>query len=184
MNTVPVSDLVTECVAERPLETVDQLQPGVIISGNAAQHAWQVLHLDELNPDWILLKHLMKGVRQHSHSWQPQGEGAAQCEACGLRRQRIADLLPVTAPRVRVVIPPTGVRNALHTHTLYATTSGTVVTVDGPGSARTWSIPLAILPMLRPVWQVPCALLALMRASPSSLSGILVADAEREEDVL
>lgn len=161
MNTVQPSDLITEGVPEIPLATADQLQPGRIVTGVGAQHAWMILDRqagDEAG--WIRLRQMMRGVRSHNHQWTPRGEGARDCGACSLRLQRVSDLLPVTTPRARVIIPPPGVLNALDRYTLYATSTGQLVTNSGMRTARIWSHGLPIIPFLRPVWSLPDALRA------------------------
>ena len=128
---------------------------------------WQVLDAlaqrEETDEGWIRLRQWMRGVRSHSHPWTPQGEGAVECLACGLRRQRISDLLPVSTPRATVVIPPPGVVNAIQSHTLYATTSGQIVTARSESRTRLWSHPLPLLPYLRPIWTLPDALHKLIK---------------------
>ena len=158
--------LLTEGVEQIPLEHADQLQPGVLVSGASAIHVWQVLDAasHETEEDgWIRLRQLTRGVRLHSHQWTPRGEGSVECTVCGLRRQRISDLLPVRTPRAVIIIPPPGVVNAVAPYTLYATTSGQIVTVTIEGRVRTWSQPLPVIPYLHPVWTLPDALKELIK---------------------
>ena len=166
MNTFNLSETITQGVAEVSLERADQLQPGVLLSGTSAQHVWQVLDAlsqrEETDEGWIRLRQWMRGVRMHSHQWKPRGEGAVECTACGLRRQRVSDLLPVSTPRAVVVIPPPGVVNAIQSHTLYATTSGQIVTTIREGQTRLWRHYLPIVPYLRPIWTLPAALAKLI----------------------
>ena len=175
MNTAEPSALVTEGVVGTPLERADQLQPGVIISGQAARHAWQVLDATqqqlETEAGWIRIRQLMRGVRSHSHQWATPYEGAADCSACGLRRQRVADLLPVTSPRVQVIVPPVDVVNGITQYTLYATTSGRLVVASGTGQQRAWNVALPIIPLLRPIWSLPEALRALLNEGAQVIPG-------------
>jgi len=169
MDVCQLADLITDGVPEQPLETADQLQPGVIISGIAAQHCWMILDRQaEDLAGWIRLRQLQRGVQSHTHAWTVRGEGAKDCDTCGLRLQRMADLLPLTTPRARVIIPPAGVLNALDQLTLYATTSGAVVTVSGTRSTRVWSSALPIIPSLAPIWTLPEALRACLRPAEAA----------------
>jgi hypothetical protein len=187
MNIAQPADLITEGVPEIQLETADQLQPGRIISGVGAQYAWIVIDRQAGDmDDWIRLCQLQRGVRSHSHQWITRGEGAKDCSACGLRLQRIADLLPVTTPRARVIIPPASVLNALDPYTVYATTTGVVVTAHravlaGPGKLL-WSSALPIIPLLRPIWSLPEALRVVLRHAstemPSPIDGIIDEDTD------
>ena len=166
--------LLTEGVEQIPLERADQLQPGVLVSGASAVHVWQVLDAvnqhEETDDGWIRLRQLTRGVRLHSHQWTPRGEGSVECTGCGLRRQRISDLLPVSTPRAVIIIPPPGVVNAVAPYTLYATTSGQIVTVTIEGRVRTWSQPLPVIPYLHPVWTLPSALEHLVKGAPNTTS--------------
>ena len=164
--------LINDGVEVIPLERADQLQPGVLVSGPTAAHVWQALDAagqrEETDEGWIRLRRLMQGVRSHRHQWAARGEGAVECSACGLRRQRISDLLPVSTPRATVVVPPPGVVNAIQSQTLYATTSGQIVTARIDGRTRLWSHPLPLIPYLRPIWTLPSALADLVKGALSN----------------
>ena len=169
MTTADRNTAITQGVEEIPLERADQLQPGVLVSGASAQYIWQVLDAErqreEISEGWIRLRQLTRGVRAHSHQWATRGESGVDCTVCGLRRQRIVDLLPVATPRAILVIPPVGVvNNVLAQSTLYATSSGHIVTVVGQGRSRAWSHALPLIPYLRPIWTLPCALDDLIKA--------------------
>jgi hypothetical protein len=149
---------------QAPLLRADQLQPGVILTGQAAVHVWQVVEL--VGPSSVKMRKVPDPVvgLPHTHAWQPQGRGQA-C-VCGLRVQPVATFLPTSAtakPRAFVVTPPPeGIGQAV-TGAIYAylKPDGQVGTVT-LGANGQWSAILPLLPQLHRLWALPEALQAMM----------------------
>lgn len=154
MHVAAPSSLITTGVPEVPFECLEQAEVGALISGPGAQHIWRVLQHGP-NEGWIevQLVESLPVAPAHEHTWIARGEGALSC-ICGRRRQRVSDLLPVTTPRCRVIIPPPDTVFTLDRYTLYATTHGDLIhALEG-----TWSAQMPLLPQLQPIWCIPAAL--------------------------
>jgi hypothetical protein len=84
-----------------------------------------------------------------------------------------------------VIIPPAGVLNFIDQYTLYATTSGAVISVHMPfmlgrPRGKEWSSALPIIPWLRPIWSLPDAMRACL-TEPVDVAET-TAEAEAAED--
>ena len=164
---------------QTPLLQQDQLSEGVIITGVAMSHVWEVKGIDR--EERVIIQKLPAPPvvqEHHRHRWETVGRGE-RCE-CGMRRQGVRDFLPVTSgkARVYVITPPTGVvvEVPLPLSVYMAMVGGQVKVVTvadlpapaGQAVVKGWSEAVPLYPQLHRVWSVPEELMGFLGDNLSS----------------
>lgn len=145
-----------------PLLREDQIQPGVLLTGVAMTHVWEVLHVNERHALIQKLPAIAVVCAPETHTFTACGRGHV-CSACQVRKQALTEFLPKREEKARVhVLTPSSALLQPQLYTLYA-----YLLADG--SVRTtsltngqWDIALPILPRLSIVWAIPESLRAMV----------------------
>lgn len=156
---------------QQPVVSLEQMVPGVIITGVALQHAWEIV---EIRDGEVWLKRLPANptLGEHRHTFQAYGRGQV-CSVCNMRRQRMDEFLPRVADRPRAyVIAPQGTLLPPQPFTLYGAIGrdNTLKTcwLDGQETPA-WSETLPLIPRLHILWTIPIGLRDLLNGEAPEL---------------
>lgn len=145
-----------------PLLREDQLQPGVLVTGVAMSHVWEVMGITGSS---ILIRKLPATTVPcaiAAHTFAPFGRGHV-CSACEVRKQPIVDFLPKREDKARAhILTPRNTLLAPQPYTVYGfrKPNGEVQTVHVTGT--TWDQALPVLPSLAVIWTIPESLRAMV----------------------
>ena len=151
---------------QTPLLHQEQLMAGVIITGMAMSHLWEVKEIDREGRVIIQKLPTATPIEHHRHHWTAVGRGEG-CE-CGMRREGMREFLPVTAGKARVYLISAKEGSIIQQPQVMSVYMGMVGGVAKTytmkplpavvGEIRAimgWSEPLPFYPMLHKVWEVP-----------------------------
>jgi hypothetical protein len=136
---------------------------GVIITGMAMSHLWEVKEIDR--EERIIIQKLPAAipVEHHRHHWTTVGRGEG-CE-CGMRREGVKEFLPVTSGKDRVYIISAQSGVIIHQPQVMSIYMGMVggvcktytmkPTATATDAPMGWSEALPLYPVLHKVWEVP-----------------------------
>lgn len=144
-----------------PLLREDQIQPGVLLTGLAMSHIWEVLRI-ERRQAFIRKLPSDTNVICNEHAFAAYGRGHV-CSVCQVRKQAVSEFMPKREEKARVhVITPTGPLVQAQPYTIYGylLPNGTIQTVHLNGA--NWSMTLPIIPTLSVVWTIPESLRAMV----------------------
>ena len=149
-----------------PLLNQEQLQPGVLLTGLAARHVWELLGVEGANATMQRLPRTVIVPCCTAHAYVNNSTGRGRlCTNCGHRVQALSDLLPSVAGKAKfhIISSTHGVRYTPAEYTVYAwiTREGVLKTVTikaDPDGHHQWSEALPIVPELHKVWTLPEAL--------------------------
>lgn len=143
---------------QTPLLNAAQLVPGIIISGIAFNHVWEVV---ELQGDNVLLRkmQLRQPLPCTAHNFRTLSGSFRVC-TCEHGLERIAALLPSRVDTVKtMVLQPLGPLVVPDVFTVYITQQLRSMRVTG----NTWPQDMPIFPKVWPLWMVPEELRDLIR---------------------
>jgi hypothetical protein len=153
---------VTLAGTQVPLLRDEQMQPGVLLTGVAMAHVWEVLHVHGPHVFIQKLPAITVPCGLEAHVWAVYGRGQV-CSTCQLRKQVITEFLPKREEKARVhVLTPSHALLRPQPYTLYAylLANGTVQTTATTGG--NWDRELPVLPRLSIVWTIPESLRAMV----------------------
>lgn len=153
---------VTLAGTQVPLLREEQIQPGVLLTGVAMTHVWEVLSV-ERNQVFIRKLPATRIVcASDAHVFATYGRGHV-CSLCELRKQGIGEFMPKREEKARVhVITPSSAVLQPQPYTVYGylLPNGTVETVHLNGT--NWDRALPVIPSLSIVWTIPESLRAMV----------------------
>lgn len=151
-----------------PLLREDQLQPGVLLTGVAMSHVWEVLRLERTQVYIRKLPATTVPCAPDAHTFETYGRGQV-CSTCQTRKQAISEFMPKREDKARVhVLQSRTPLMAPLPYTIYGylLADGTVKTVS-VNTDSNWSELLPVIPTLSIVWTIPESLRQMVRGVPS-----------------
>lgn len=145
-----------------PLLREDQIQPGVLLTGVAMSHVWEVTHVEGRYAFIRKLPATTVLCAPDAHVWAVYGRGHV-CSGCQLRKQALIEFLPKREEKARVhVLTPRSTLLQPQPYTLYAylLADGTAKTTSVTNGQ--WDTALPVLPTLSIVWAIPESLRAMV----------------------
>lgn len=146
--------------AQVPLLDEAQLLPGVLLTGVAMNHVWEVLDIDRRT--LFIRKLPADRIPCRDHTFAAYGRGQV-CSICAVRSQAISEFMPKreNKARVHVITPRTALITPMpYTVYGYLLPNGTAETLHVSGT--TWDKPVPIVPSLSILWTIPEDLRALV----------------------
>ena len=156
-----------------PLLREEQLTPGVLLTGVAMSHVWEVLSIERNQLFIRKLPATTVPCRTEAHTFATYGRGHV-CSACQVRKQDIVEFMPKREEKARVhVIVPRAPLQAPQPYTIYGhlLPNGTVQTVSVNGTA--WDVSLPVIPSLSIVWTIPQELRSMIHGTPGPIEDII-----------
>jgi hypothetical protein len=145
-----------------PLLREEQLRPGVLLTGVAMTHVWEIVGVERNQLFIRKLPATKVPCAAGAHVFAVYGRGHV-CSACEVRKQAISEFMPKREDKARVhLITPNAAVQAPQPYTVYGylLPDGTVKTVHKDGD--TWDHPLPVIPTLSIVWTIPESLRSLI----------------------
>ena len=162
---------VTLAGTQVPLLREDQIQPGVLLTGVAMTHVWEVVQVESRHALIQKLPATTVLCAPDAHTFAAYGRGHV-CSACQLRKQALIEFLPKREEKARVhVLTPSSALLQPQPYTLYAylLADGTVKTTSVTNGQ--WDQALPVLPRLSIVWTIPESLRAMVSGRFAEDSG-------------
>ena len=168
-------DTIVHAGVQTPLLTADQLRVGVLLTGIAMSHIWEVLEVERTH---LSLIRLPKKPLCQTHTLVSIGRGQ-HCITCGMRRQEIKDFLPLKPEKGRVyLITPRAPMERPEPYTVYGgiTGAGAIklyqlsaggINLTPEPETYQWSEALPLFPILHKLWSIPARLRELSEATPN-----------------
>ena len=155
-------ETVTLAGTQVPLLREEQIQPGVLLTGVAMTHVWEVIHVDERHAHIRKLPATALLCAPEAHVWTAYGRGHV-CSTCQLRKQLLLEFLPKRETKARVhVLTPSSTLLPPQPYTVYGylLPDGTAKTVSVTNG--NWDHVVPVLPRLSIVWTIPESLRAMV----------------------
>lgn len=152
-----------------PLLREDQIQPGVLLTGVAMSHIWEVLRIERTQVFIRKLPATTTPCVSDAHTFAAYGRGHV-CSVCQTRKQAISEFMPKREEKARVhVIQPRNALIAPQPYTIYGyrLPDGSVKTISLM-TDNTWSEALPVVPALSVVWTIPESLRRMVRDAPQT----------------
>ncbi len=138
-----------------PLLREEQIQPGVLLTGVAMSHVWEVVRVERTHVFIQKMPVTAVPCAPDAHVFVAFGRGQV-CSACQMRKQAMSEFLPKREDKARVhVITPSNTVMTPQPYTVYGhlLANGTVQAVHLSNGA--WDRALPVIPTLSIIWTIP-----------------------------
>lgn len=152
---------VTLAGTQVPLLREEQIVPGVLVTGVAMSHVWEVMRLERSQVFIRKLPATTEPCAPDAHTFAAYGRGHV-CSVCQVRKQAVSEFMPKREEKARVhVITPSSALLHPMPYTLYGylLPNGKAQTVSATNG--NWDQTLPVIPTLSILWTIPESLRAL-----------------------